>query len=61
MTVRGGCRKQKPVADRRRSHAPSRVANPRWQFRRAAASLTVVTRNMADFEPTGVPVLNPWR
>lgn len=21
---------------------------------------TVVTRNMSDFEPTGVAVLNPW-
>lgn len=24
-------------------------------------SLTVVTRNVADFDPTGVPVINPWR
>jgi len=22
--------------------------------------MTVVTRNVADFEPTGAPVLNPW-
>jgi predicted nucleic acid-binding protein len=22
--------------------------------------MTVVTRNVADFAPTGVPVLNPW-
>lgn len=22
--------------------------------------MTVVTRNIADFEPTGVPLLNPW-
>ncbi|HMF78396.1 MAG TPA: type II toxin-antitoxin system VapC family toxin [Bryobacteraceae bacterium] len=22
--------------------------------------MTVVTRNVADFEPTGVPILNPW-
>ena len=22
--------------------------------------LTVVTRNVADFEPTGVQILNPW-
>jgi predicted nucleic acid-binding protein len=22
--------------------------------------MTVVTRNVADFQPTGVPVLNPW-
>jgi predicted nucleic acid-binding protein len=22
--------------------------------------MTMVTRNLADFEPTGVPVLNPW-
>lgn len=24
-------------------------------------SMTVVTRNVADFEPTGVPTLDPWR
>ena len=24
-------------------------------------SLEVVTRNVADFEPAGVPTLNPWR
>jgi len=23
-------------------------------------SMTVVTRNVADFEPTGVPTFNPW-
>jgi len=23
--------------------------------------LTVVTRNVADFEPAGVALLNPWR
>lgn len=23
--------------------------------------MTVVTRNVADFAPTGVPILNPWR
>ena len=22
--------------------------------------MTIVTRNVADFEPTGVPVVNPW-
>lgn len=22
--------------------------------------LTVVTRNVTDFEPTGVPLVNPW-
>jgi predicted nucleic acid-binding protein len=22
--------------------------------------MTVITRNVADFEPTGVPILNPW-
>ncbi len=22
--------------------------------------MTVVTRNVADFEPTGVAILNPW-
>ena len=25
-----------------------------------AHGMTVVTRNLADFEPTGVPLLNPW-
>ena len=25
-----------------------------------AHSMTVVTRNVADFAPTGVPLLNPW-
>ncbi len=24
-------------------------------------SLVVVTRNLADFEATGVPLLNPWQ
>ena len=23
--------------------------------------MTVVTRNVADFEPTGVEILNPWK
>lgn len=23
--------------------------------------MTVVTRNVSDFEPMGVPVLNPWQ
>jgi len=27
----------------------------------AVNSMEVVTRNIADFEPTGVPFLNPWR
>ena len=22
--------------------------------------MTIVTRNVADFEPTGVPLVNPW-
>jgi predicted nucleic acid-binding protein len=26
-----------------------------------AHGLTVVTRNVADFKPMGVPVLNPWQ
>ena len=28
--------------------------------KRRAAGLTVVTRNVADFKPTGVAILNPW-
>lgn len=27
----------------------------------AVHGLTVVTRNVADFQPIGVPVINPWR
>jgi predicted nucleic acid-binding protein len=23
--------------------------------------MTIVTRNIGDFEPTGVPILNPWQ
>lgn len=26
----------------------------------AVHGLTVITRNVTDFQPTGVPVLNPW-
>jgi len=26
-----------------------------------AHGLTVVTRNVADFEPSGVPLFNPWQ
>lgn len=42
------------VPDRR----PDRYA---WIAATAAEHrMTVVTRNIADFQPTGVPVLNPW-
>lgn len=43
------------------------VANPRAERDALIAAtalvhgLTVVTRNVGDFEPTGVPLLNPWR
>jgi len=42
------------------------VANPRAERDALIAAtalvhgMTVVTRNVADFEPTGVPLLNPW-
>ena len=46
--------------------APLHVPNPRPErdaFIAATAlahGMTVVTRNVADFAPTGVPLLNPW-
>ena len=46
--------------------APLHVPDPRSERDAliAATALvhgtTVVTRNVADFEPTGVPLLNPW-
>lgn len=42
------------------------VSNPRAERDALIAAtalvhgLTVVTRNVGDFEPTGVPLLNPW-
>lgn len=46
--------------------APLHVPDPRPErdaFIAATAlahGMTVVTRNLADFAPTGVPLLNPW-
>jgi predicted nucleic acid-binding protein len=46
--------------------APLHVPGPRRErdaFIAATAlahGMTVVTRNVADFAPTGVPLLNPW-
>lgn len=46
--------------------APLHVPNPRPErdaFIAAIAlvhGMTIVTRNLADFEATGVPLLNPW-
>ena len=46
--------------------APLHVPDPRPErdaFIAATAlthGMTVVTRNLADFTPTGVPLLNPW-
>ncbi|MDA9522432.1 twitching motility protein PilT [Bradyrhizobium sp. CCBAU 11434] len=52
-----------PVAQR---CAQLHVPNPRAERDALIAAtalvhgLTVVTRNVEDFEPTGVPLLNPW-
>jgi predicted nucleic acid-binding protein len=42
----------------------SELRQPRKSNPRVATALvhgmTIVTRNVADFEATGVPVINPW-
>jgi len=46
-----------------RLHVPDKC-NERDAFIAASAihhGMTVVTRNVADFQPTGVNLLNPWR
>lgn len=46
--------------------AQLRVPNPRGERDALIAAtalvlgLTIATRNVGDFEPTGVPLLNPW-
>jgi toxin FitB len=50
-----------------RASARLPVPDPRpiWDVFIAATALvhgtTVVTRNVTDFAPTGVPVFNPWQ
>ena len=47
--------------------APLHVPDPRPEIDAMIAAtalvhgMTVVTRNVSDFEPMGVPVLNPWQ
>jgi predicted nucleic acid-binding protein len=45
-----------------RLHVPDRRAERDALIAATALvhGMTIVTRNLADFEPTGVPVLNPW-
>lgn len=45
-----------------RLHVPDRRAERDALIAATALvhGMTVVTRNVADFEPTGVPLLNPW-
>jgi predicted nucleic acid-binding protein len=45
-----------------RLHVPDRRAERDALIAATALvhGMTIVTRNIADFEPTGVPVLNPW-
>jgi predicted nucleic acid-binding protein len=46
--------------------APLHVPDPRPERDSLIAAtvlvhgMTVVTRNIADFAPTGVPLINPW-
>lgn len=43
-------------------HVPDRCADRDALIAATALvhGMTVVTRNVADFEPTGVPIVNPW-
>ena len=45
-----------------RLHVPDRRAERDALIAATALvhGMTIVSRNLADFEPTGVPVLNPW-
>jgi predicted nucleic acid-binding protein len=45
-----------------RLHVPDRHAERDALIAATALvhGMTIVTRNLADFQPTGVPVLNPW-
>jgi toxin FitB len=45
-----------------RLHVPDKLSEHDAMMAATALvhGMTVVTRNVADFEPTGVPVLNPW-
>ncbi|HET7387887.1 MAG TPA: hypothetical protein VFJ19_14625 [Nocardioidaceae bacterium] len=46
--------------------APMHVPDPRPEgdvyiaATAARRGMTVATRNVGDFQPTGVPVINPW-
>ncbi len=45
-----------------RLHVPDKLSERDAMIAATALvhGMTVVTRNVADFEPSGVPVLNPW-
>jgi toxin FitB len=45
-----------------RLHVPDKLSEHDAMIAATALvhGMTVVTRNVADFEPSGVPVLNPW-
>jgi toxin FitB len=47
---------------RARLHVPDKLSEHDAMIAATALvhGMTVVTRNVADFEPSGVPVLNPW-
>jgi hypothetical protein len=56
----GGRSDQAVTAFRNRIEPLGNVDNFGCQFRFMVHGMTIVTRNVADFEATGAPVINPW-
>ncbi|MCK6441161.1 type II toxin-antitoxin system VapC family toxin [Elstera cyanobacteriorum] len=48
------------ASERRRSGNPISTADCQIASIARAASLSLATRNIRDFDPCGVPVINPW-
>jgi len=63
LTRRGSQRVDTAVALQcARLHVPDRVSERDAMIAATALvhGMTVVTRNLADFEASGVPLMNPW-